>query len=480
MVVAERALQRRRFVAVAREHDGAAVAQRRGDARGRLELRGERGPKRRRGDAELEQTPSRLAELDLGDRREHAGRHARRAGAETLAFEQRHIEPARRRAPRDRAADRSAADDDHIAAIHRSHAGTLARVTRHAKLSRARLYLVGDGPTLERVLDGAVEGGVEIVQLRWKDASPEQLEQLGARLRARCAELGVLFIVNDDAALAARLDADGVHVGQQDMELARAREIVGSERIVGLSTHTPAQIDACAGADYIGVGPVHGTPTKPGRPAVGLELVQYAAAHAPVPFFAIGGIDEHNVAAVRRAGAQRIAVVRAIGDAADPASAARALLGAEPRRRKPRPAPAERSRSAARDDALRAALLPLAPGERPRALLAAVALTGLLGLTNLIAFLLGAKLDGRHPGVGLLAFTALMWLLAGGMLARRYLAVLAFEALLVLIVLAFSLFLVESSNVEALVVCIAAILLAGSLFWKLVRVMSRLALAREQ
>ena len=108
-------------------------------------------------------------------------------------------------------------------------------------------------------------------------------------------------------------------------DVAHARAVAGPERLVGLSTHSPAQIDAAAGVDYIGVGPVHETPTKPGRPAVGLELVRYAAANATVPFFAIGGISVANVGAVRDAGAQRIAVVRALTEANDVEIAARAL-----------------------------------------------------------------------------------------------------------------------------------------------------------
>jgi thiamine-phosphate pyrophosphorylase len=110
--------------------------------------------------------------------------------------------------------------------------------------------------------------------------------------------------------------------------VAQTRALVGRDRIVGLSTHSPAQIDAAAAEpeiDYIGVGPVHATPTKPGRPAVGLDLVRYAVAHAATPFFAIGGIDAGNAPDVRAAGATRIAVVRAITDARDPESAARAL-----------------------------------------------------------------------------------------------------------------------------------------------------------
>jgi thiamine-phosphate pyrophosphorylase len=121
-----------------------------------------------------------------------------------------------------------------------------------------------------------------------------------------------------------------VHVGQDDVTVAEARAMIGSDRLVGLSTHSPAHVDAAAGAgiDYIGVGPVHATPTKPGRPAVGLELVRYAAENATVPFFAIGGISPANVDAVHEAGADRVAVVRALTEASDPALAARTLRAA--------------------------------------------------------------------------------------------------------------------------------------------------------
>lgn len=189
------------------------------------------------------------------------------------------------------------------------------------RLRAARLYLIGDVPTLARVLDGALAGGVDIVQARSPDPSPAQL----VALRERCRAAGALFIVNDDPALAAAVDADGVHVGQSDIAVQRAREIVGAERLIGLSTHSEAQIEAARGADYIGVGPVWATPTKPTYEPVGLELVRYAAEHARVPFFAIGGIDPSNAPAVFAAGAHGVSVVRAIGAASDPRAAARAL-----------------------------------------------------------------------------------------------------------------------------------------------------------
>jgi thiamine-phosphate pyrophosphorylase len=192
-----------------------------------------------------------------------------------------------------------------------------------AQLAAARLYLIGDARTLERVGGAAVAGGVSVVQLR--ERSRELTSATASALRERFRDTGALFIVNDDAALAAEIDADGVHVGQDDMAVERAREIVGPERLVGLSTHSAPQIDAAEGVDYIGVGPVWATPTKPGYAPVGLELVRYAATHAREPFFAIGGINPANAAEVFAAGARRIAVVRAIGQADDPRAAAVAL-----------------------------------------------------------------------------------------------------------------------------------------------------------
>jgi thiamine-phosphate pyrophosphorylase len=200
---------------------------------------------------------------------------------------------------------------------------------RHARLSEARLYLVCDarpgGRALPEVLEAALAGGVDVVQLRDKQLSDEALTAAAREAGALCAARGALLIVNDRPAVALAASADGVHVGQEDMPVSAVRELVGEELLVGLSTHAPAEIDAAGAADYIGVGPVHATPTKPGRPAVGLELVRYAAAHAPCPFFAIGGLSAENVGDVLDAGATRVAVVRAIAEAPDPEAAARAL-----------------------------------------------------------------------------------------------------------------------------------------------------------
>jgi thiamine-phosphate pyrophosphorylase len=209
---------------------------------------------------------------------------------------------------------------------------------RRARLAAARLYLVCDGePGGRELIDmllPAIAGGVDVVQLRDKRLDDERLTALASEAQALCTRLGVLLIVNDRPAVALAAGADGVHLGQDDTPVAKARELLGPDLLIGLSTHTPEQVDAAAGGsvDYIGVGPVHATPTKPGRPAVGLALVRHAAAGAELPFFAIGGIDAGNVADVLAAGARRIAVVRAIADAEDPELAAcelRELLEAQ-------------------------------------------------------------------------------------------------------------------------------------------------------
>ncbi|HET7051237.1 MAG TPA: thiamine phosphate synthase, partial [Solirubrobacteraceae bacterium] len=190
---------------------------------------------------------------------------------------------------------------------------------RGQRLQAAHLYLVCDDRP-DHFLAAALRGGVDVVQLRIKDGADDAILAAARRFRAACDAHDALFILNDRPDLVRAADADGVHVGQEDTAVAQARELIGPDRLIGLSTHSPAQVDAAArtDVDYIGVGPVHETPTKPGRPAVGLELVRYAAANAAVPFFAIGGISPANVNAVAAAGAERIAVVRALTDAADP------------------------------------------------------------------------------------------------------------------------------------------------------------------
>jgi thiamine-phosphate pyrophosphorylase len=207
---------------------------------------------------------------------------------------------------------------------------------RSERLRDACLYLVCDERG-DDFLEAALRGGVDIVQLRIKDRRGQKggddveldgrVVDVGRRYARVCARHGALLILNDRPDLVLAAGADGVHVGQDDAPVDEARRLIGPDRLVGLSTHSPAQIDAAreTAPDYIGVGPVHATPTKPGRPAVGLELVRYAAAHATTPFFAIGGIDAGSVSAVHEAGARRVAVVRALTEADDPALTARAL-----------------------------------------------------------------------------------------------------------------------------------------------------------
>jgi thiamine-phosphate pyrophosphorylase len=200
-------------------------------------------------------------------------------------------------------------------------------VDRRQRLRDARLYFVADRDGMQHALDAALAGGADLFQLRDKDASDDELLAAAETAREKCRAAGALFVINDRPDLAVACDADGVHVGQDDMPVRRAREIVGDDAIVGLSTHSVKQAQAgCrSGADYIAVGPVHATPTKEGRPAIGVEPIKYAAAHVSVPWFAIGGIDTKTVGDVVRAGARRIVVVRALTDADDPEAVARAL-----------------------------------------------------------------------------------------------------------------------------------------------------------
>jgi thiamine-phosphate diphosphorylase len=202
---------------------------------------------------------------------------------------------------------------------------------RRQRLDWARVYFVCDGrpggEEPEPLLRAALAGGVGMVELRDRELPSGALERSAETFRRLCDTYGALFIVNDDPHLARELKADGVHVGQDDVSPAEAREILGPEAIIGLSTHSSEQLRAAheQPVDYISVGPIWETPTKEGRAATGLELIREAAQTATLPWFAIGGIDPTNVAEVAAAGARRICVVRAIRDAADPAIAASEL-----------------------------------------------------------------------------------------------------------------------------------------------------------
>ena len=196
-----------------------------------------------------------------------------------------------------------------------------------ARLSEARLYFVTGAETDDRVLREALTGGVDVLQLREKDGADEEILAAAERFRELCDEHGTLFVLNDRPDLAMAAGADGVHLGQADEPVASVRERVGDELVIGLSTHSAEQLAAGleTSADYVCVGPVFATPTKPDYPAVGLELVRRAAASVDRPWFAIGGIDGTNVREVVAAGAPRVAVVRAIRNAPDPRVAAATL-----------------------------------------------------------------------------------------------------------------------------------------------------------
>jgi thiamine-phosphate pyrophosphorylase len=214
----------------------------------------------------------------------------------------------------------------------------------------ARLYLCTDARKdrgdFEDFLDAAFAGGVDIIQLRDKTLEAAEELELLEILHSVAHRHGRMWAVNDRADIASLSGAPVFHIGQKDLPVAAARTFLGKDTVIGLSTHSPEQVDAAVaawqgrrGLDYFCVGPVWATPTKPGRAAVGLDLVRHAAQAARtagpegagkgmVPWFAIGGIDLGNVEQVLEAGARRVVVVRAITDADAPADAARALLRA--------------------------------------------------------------------------------------------------------------------------------------------------------
>lgn len=202
------------------------------------------------------------------------------------------------------------------------------------RLAAARLYLVAPARLaagqLHRLVPELAAAGVDLVQLREKEMEAGDLLRVGAPIADACAEAGIPFIVNDRPDVALGLGADGVHLGRNDLPVALARRIF-NDAIVGCSTHSAGDLADVAASgdrvDYVAVGPVFATPTKPGRPATGTELLRHAAATAAVPWFAIGGIDEHRLPKVLDAGARRIVVVRAVTEAADPVRAVERLRG---------------------------------------------------------------------------------------------------------------------------------------------------------
>ena len=207
---------------------------------------------------------------------------------------------------------------------------------RRRRLRAARLYVVTDARTergdLPGFLDAILEAGVDVIQLRAKEAEAGDLLEWGSVFREAADRYGALFIVNDRPGVALALEADGVHLGQNDLPPAVARRILGPDGIIGLSTNRPEQWEAAPEeVDYLCAGPVWETPTKEGRPAAGLDYVRYAGESGERrPWFAIGGIDEDNVRRVVEAGASRVVVLRAVVNAPDPAAAVHGLLDAIP------------------------------------------------------------------------------------------------------------------------------------------------------
>jgi thiamine-phosphate pyrophosphorylase len=202
--------------------------------------------------------------------------------------------------------------------------------TIRRRLADARLYLcTGNRPDLAEFADAALAGGVDVIQLREKGIEARDELAALAVLAEACARHGALLSVNDRADVAVASGADVLHLGQDDLPVEWARKIAGDDVVIGRSTHDWAQASAAideAGVDYFCTGPCWPTPTKPGRPAPGLDLVRATAAVAPArPWFAIGGIDEPRLPEVLAAGASRVVVVRAITEADDPRAAAARL-----------------------------------------------------------------------------------------------------------------------------------------------------------
>jgi thiamine-phosphate diphosphorylase len=209
------------------------------------------------------------------------------------------------------------------------------------RMTRTGLYLITDdrldAGELVRRLDAALGAGADVVQFRDKRDDRVAVAAAGRLVAERCRAAGALFIVNDDANLAAELSADGIHVGQDDAPPAEVRRIVGSEQIIGLSVshlHEADLIDSTPDLDYIGFGALFTTPTKPDAEPAGPDMLIEARRRVSCPIVGIGGITAQNLSAAFKAGADSVAVVSAVFSAPDPAAATRDLLAAIERARK--------------------------------------------------------------------------------------------------------------------------------------------------
>ncbi|MEM8829588.1 MAG: thiamine phosphate synthase [Cyanobacteria bacterium P01_G01_bin.19] len=200
---------------------------------------------------------------------------------------------------------------------------------RLQQLYNAPLYLVtSPEPEILKIVEAALKGGLNLVQYRDKNADDRDRLEMADKLCQLCHRYNALFIVNDRADIALAVDADGVHLGQNDAPVAFARELLGSQKIVGRSTTNKQELNKAIAekVDYVGVGPFYETPTKPGKAALTQEYVDYVKAKCPVPWFAIGGINLENINAILTTGAQRVSVVRAIMQAEQPTQVTRQFL----------------------------------------------------------------------------------------------------------------------------------------------------------
>lgn len=204
-------------------------------------------------------------------------------------------------------------------------------MTDRARLAKARLYLcMPDRPDLAEFIGAVVDAGVDIVQLRERSLDDGPLLRRAVLAREAAHGAGALFVLNDRPDIALACGADGVHVGQDDLPPKVVRELIGADLLLGLSTHAPTELEASATepVDYISVGPVEPTPTKPGRPGTGLAYVRLAVEQLPWgdrPFFVTGGVSPETLPGLLAAGARRFVVVRGITEAPDPAAAVRRL-----------------------------------------------------------------------------------------------------------------------------------------------------------
>ena len=195
-------------------------------------------------------------------------------------------------------------------------------------LAGRRLYLcTSDRSDLARFVAACIAGGVDVVQLRDKDLDARALLRRAAVVREVCVDSGVPFILNDRPDLALEAGADGVHVGQDDIPPSAARRILGDGALIGLSTHGREDLAASLDepVDYVSAGPVTATPTKPGRPGVGLDYIRYAVEHAGRTVWVTGGASPATVASIVGAGGRHIVAVRWLTEASDPEQAARRL-----------------------------------------------------------------------------------------------------------------------------------------------------------